>query len=82
MHPEIKKFWKDAGYSIESEPGYITDPGGNRIQLGTITAYKKTDLKFAVSKIETIAFGDQHRFNGEWYSEEEMLRIIKLKAFF
>jgi len=80
MHPEIKKFWEDAGYSV-TEPGYITDPKGEQIQLGTISGYKKAAYNSAVSKIETIAFGNQHRFNGKWYSEEDMLRIIRLKIF-
>ena len=80
MHPEIKKFWEDAGYIIE-EPGYITDPNGDRIQSGTVLGYKRLDPNSSISRIETIAFGNQYRINNKWYSEEEMLIIIRLKVF-
>ncbi len=79
MHPDIRKFWEDAGYVI-SEPGYI-DSMGSRIQMGTITGYKALSPNPCICLIEVIAFGDKHRINGQWYSEEEMLKIIKLKAF-
>jgi hypothetical protein len=80
MHPEIKKFWEDAGYIIE-EPGYITDPIGDRIQSGTVSGYKKIGPNSCISIIETLAFGNSHRINKKWYSEEDMLRIIRLKTF-
>jgi hypothetical protein len=71
MHPQIKKFWRDAGYRVEKND--IT---------GTIYGYKGLPGgPISISKIETLAFGNRHRFNGIWYSEEEMLRIIRLKAF-
>jgi hypothetical protein len=72
MHPEIKKFWQDEGYSIP----FQDDPA-----LGTVSGYKPIDGAPYISKIEILAFGDKYRFKGEWYSEEEMLRIIHLKAF-
>jgi hypothetical protein len=68
MHPEIKKFWEDAGHTVLG-PSIIETyeihigPGPGRL-------------------IQMIAHGNHHRFNKKWYSEEEMLRIIKLKAFF
>jgi hypothetical protein len=70
MHPEIKKFWQDAGYRV-----------GNDIS-GIIYGYKGLPGgPLSIYKIETLAFGNRHRFNGIWYSEEEMLKIIRLKAF-
>lgn len=79
MHPEIKKFWESEGYSISNEDQKMT---------GTVSGYKSikvdADSQYAIiSKIETLAFGDRYRWpsNGQWYSEEEMLRIIKQKAF-
>lgn len=72
MHPEIKKFWAEAGYVIENE---------NQITSGVITAYKRINSILPISIIETIGFGSQHRINGNWYSEQEMLKIIRLKAF-
>lgn len=70
MHPEIKKFWEEAGWEIENE---------NQELSGTVTATKKID--FAMGIIETIAFGNEHRYNGKWFTEEEMLRIIRMHAF-
>ena len=72
MHPEIKKFWQDEGYSISNE---------DQTTFGTVSGYKTVINAPFISMIETLAFGDQYRFKGEWYSEEEMLRIIRLKAF-
>lgn len=70
MHPEIKKFWEDAGYTIE--------PGDARIQA--IYGQGKVN-EFGGRKIEVLMFNGEYRFGSKWVSEEEMLRIIKLKAF-
>jgi hypothetical protein len=67
MHPEIKKFWEDAGHILHG-PSLIESW---EIHIGHAPIWR----------IETVCHGDRHRFNGEWYSEEEMLRIIKQKAF-
>jgi hypothetical protein len=72
IHPEIKKFWEEAGHTVVG-PSLIdsweihisTDPTG----------------VWPLYRIEIICHGDRYRYNGQWYSEEEMLRIIKLKAF-
>jgi len=67
MHPEIRKFWEDAGHVVHG-PSIIDT---YEIYIGPGPA----------RLIETIAHGNKYRFNKQWYSEEEALRIIKLKAF-
>lgn len=67
MHPEIKKFWEDAGYSISNE----------NLESSSVITARKSDSPI----LETIGFGDTYKFKNKWYSEEEMLRIIRMKAF-
>jgi hypothetical protein len=84
MHPEIKKFWTEEGYSYienENQESSVTGPDGKVIYLGTVTGHLNLGGPFNISRMDTLAFGDQHRFKGVWYSEEQMLRIIRLKAF-
>ena len=70
MHPDIKKFWQNAGYDIES--------GDARIQV--IYGQGKAN-EFGGRKIEVLMFNDEYRFESKWYSEDDMIKIIKLKAF-
>ena len=70
MHPDIKKFWEDTGHTLH---------GPSLIDSWTI--YVDTGGVIPIYLIETVCHGDRYRFKKEWYSEEEMLRIIKLKAF-
>lgn len=70
MHPEIKKFWQEAGYRITNE---------EQVLSGVVSGIQQ--MSASIGRIDTLAFGDRHRFNGVWYSEEQMLRIIRLKAF-
>jgi hypothetical protein len=72
MHPEIEKFWKDAGYRLSNKELHIS---------GVVTGYKETYPGSCVSIIEIISFVRDYRFKDKWYSEEEMLRIVRLKAF-
>jgi hypothetical protein len=67
MHPEIKKFWEDAGHMVRGPT--------------LINSYEIYVGQAPIWRIETIAHGNRYRFNSEWYSEEEMLRIVRLKAF-
>ena len=69
MHPKIKKFWISKRDHDLSWSGPVMDIWSVFIGCGNIR------------KIETVCHGDKYRFNGEWYSEEEMLKIIKMKAF-
>ena len=72
IHPEIKKFWQECGFSIVNE---------DQTMSGTVTGYKHNKDYFYIRFIKTLAFGNTYRFNGQWYSEEQMLRLVKLKAF-
>ncbi len=84
MHPEIKKFWQEAGYSYienEDQTSSVIRRDGKVIYLGIVTGHLPLDGPLPIARMDTLAFGDQHRFKEKWYSEEQMLRIIKLKAF-
>jgi hypothetical protein len=70
MHSEIKKFWEDAGHFLYGGGG-ITDIWEIRIPLSDLPIYR----------IEVVAHSNTYRFDGQWYSEEEALRIVRLKAF-
>ena len=76
MHPEIRKFWEDAGYEIE----IYSTKDKKKLAYG----YKglKSPNQFNNDwSCATLMFGNQYRFNGNWLSEEDLLKIIKLKAF-
>jgi len=80
MHPDIKEFWEKRGQSIG---GYsfsaidvwfvISDP--EYYNQGGPPPPLKDDIIYMSAKIKN------YRLNDLWYSEEEMLRIIKQKAF-
>ena len=70
MHPDIKSFWIKKGHTIHGgePPMYIWS-----IHI---------DLGMNMFRIETVCHGNKYRYNEEWYSEQEMLRIIKnMRAF-
>ena len=69
MHPEIRKFWETT-----SE---IVGP----TLIGSYEIYVPVGGPLPIFRIETIAHGNKYRFDGKWYSEEEMLRLVKMKAF-
>lgn len=84
MHPEIKKFWEQLGHTlmgyslpnieiwaIVSDPEYYNQ-GGPPPPLDE-------DIVFFLSKKNPIM--KPYIFEYKSYSEEEMLRMIKLKAF-
>lgn len=66
MKEEIKKFWE--------KKGSVVGP--------TLIDSWECYLGFGpIREIITIAHGDKYCYEKEWYSEEEMLRILKMKAF-
>lgn len=71
MHPEIKKFWEKAGHTL-----YHTPPP---MDLWEVHIHTGGDLP--IYRIETVCHGNEYRFDNHWYSESEMLRVIRLKAF-
>jgi hypothetical protein len=72
MHPEIEQFWKEAGYH------YISNKDGSSL-IGSVSGYKKVS-GFA-DRVDLLGFDNAWRLNGRWYSEEKLLKIIKMKAF-
>ena len=61
------------GYSISNEDQSFT---------GTVSGHIRLDKAHPwIRRIDTLAFGDEHRYEGKWYSEAQMLRIIRQKAF-
>jgi hypothetical protein len=87
MHAEIKKFWEDSGYAVETD--VLLDDGEGpwrlfwfikgekEIRCVGMSDFLPRGLKVSDPKPQCTA----HIFDGETYSEEEMLRIIGLKAF-
>lgn len=70
IHPEIKKFWEDSGYVIDNK---------DQVESSITRGYKSLPDGWTMLKI--IAMSGSYHFNKQWYSEEQMLKIIKLKAF-
>lgn len=84
IHPNVIKFWEDAGYQISS--GGIWDKNRNDIRgwhrhIPPINANHKIIARdFEINnKLEIRYFLDP--FDGNKYTEEQMLKIIKLKLF-
>jgi hypothetical protein len=74
IHPEIRKFWEDQGYTL-------TDPLGF-FPLGNVLWARQTDgLCFCSVAIKSKTGIVQYCIDNDLYSEQETLRIIKLKAF-
>lgn len=67
MHPDIKKFWQNTGNEV--------------VGPTLIDSYEMYIGKGFIRIIETIYHAGKYRFNKKWYSEEEMLKIIRQKAF-
>jgi len=69
MHPEIQKFWEDAGF----DPWPIKQNGGNEVHwmisvIETVAyANPNCSMRYYLAK--------------EWHDEKTALRIIKMKAF-
>lgn len=72
MHPEIKRFWIETGHQLV---------GPTAINSWEIHIKLGEGWLGQLCKIETVCHGNRYRFENEWYSEEEMLKLIKLKAF-
>ena len=71
MHPDIKKFWEDSGHNISV---YVI--GDERLWI----ARKNGELSGG-HIIYHHTGSDEYYWDHSWYNEEEMLRIVKLKAF-
>lgn len=76
MNLEIQKFWEDCGYTIKFRPdiSYVAD------------AWKDDKKEFLAVCVITnnvlmYRWANDTKSPGLWYSEEEMLKIVRLKAF-
>jgi hypothetical protein len=81
MHPEIKKFWEDAGYLITEltlAPNY---PTYNPLDAKTYWSIGKDDEVPYVQAITLENGTNLYYLNDEKLSEEVALRMIRLKSF-
>lgn len=81
MHPEIEKFWKDLGYYI-----IIDVLQSDLWRFYWVLMKNERQIKFAgvsddVPQGTKKAPCTRHFIDDKEYSEEEMLKIIGLKAF-
>lgn len=67
MHPDIRKFYEDAGYTV--------------LGPSKLSSYEIHIGNEPFRLIKVICHGNKYYFNKEWYSEEKMLRIVRLKVF-
>jgi len=74
LNVEVKKFWEDAGYTTIHS--YTSD---NNLFVKWFASKRGSNLIF-IAHLSDL-FGKFYYLNGITYTETEMLRIIKLKAF-
>ena len=73
MHPKIKAFWVNAGYTLVelySTWAMLGKPSNNPYNYFSIAEPINNTLRYRFSQHST-----------EWYLEEKALRLIKMKAF-
>ena len=91
MHPEIKKYWENAGYEINTDvfmPGegipyilfWFLMNGDRQLKcIGQSDTFHRNSE--AYNQLIEDPPCTNYYFNNRLYSEEKMLRIIRLKAF-
>jgi len=79
MHPDIKKFWEDAGYKVSE---LTLAPTGNLLDAKTYWYISKWNVLPHVQAI-TLRNGTNLYYLGgeEKVSEEVALRMVRLKSF-
>lgn len=77
LHPDIRKFWEDEGFDIEPGLG-IAGLNGEMYWVAKRSGYLPTVV--ATTKPNSASTYIFFGLVGE-YTEEEALRIVKLKAF-
>jgi hypothetical protein len=65
MNTIIKKFWEDAGYEVSATPNHWIVYKDSVVGIESFSIY----------------FAGKYKFKGQLYSEKEMLKLIKHKAF-
>ena len=88
MHPEIEKFWEDQGYSIVlSDSRTKPDPESWRFMYFLMIDNRyKGYVAYSERYYQSFCYvlspkAVKYLLDGRYYSEEEMLRFIRLKAF-
>jgi hypothetical protein len=83
MHPEIKKFWEDAGYKVDSHISQGEMVGLDNLMINKLWyAYKPEEGPLCVADIsERKQYYHYPHLKKFLLSEKQMLKIIKLKAF-
>jgi len=87
IHPDIIQFWNAAGYTVNILPRI------SRLSLikhlcyrDFFDLYKDGDwfAHYAQSEMYSVRppHNIEYKYNNQFYSEEQMLRIIRLKAFY
>jgi len=86
MHPKIKKFWEDTGYEVDTD--VLVGPGSADSPWRLYWFLMKDEKQLRLIGMSDIQRGGKVRppcttyfINDREYTEEEALRIIKLKVF-
>jgi len=83
MHPEIRKFWEKkfpiGSVKLGNTQIYFVSSGNTKIFMGDLLS-THDDIIYMESKTKTLPF-KPYKVNDKWYSEQEMLKLIKLKSF-
>ncbi len=79
MHSEIEKFWKDAGYVVNAFS--LSTP--KESPYTWFSWYASQSNEFCINHLIIACYKDEMLYYWDKieYSEVEMLRIIKMKAF-
>jgi prepilin-type processing-associated H-X9-DG protein len=82
MHPDIQKFWEDAGYKIDS---ILFDE--THLIMGGVDALIYWTVHRLIGDIGNVVAAtlgngvNVYWMDGHKYTENEMLKLIKLKCF-
>jgi len=80
MHYIIAKFWEDAGYSLISNKSYYTRIDDKKEQqISWFVKNAPYDIQISL-KAASWDYPTYY-FNGKAYTEDYMLKIVKLRAF-
>jgi hypothetical protein len=84
MHPEIEKFYINI-YSVDSEQYSVSKIAGSLI-FGVDNWFLGNSKTQYISQFKKLAYKEKdkaiiYKFEDNEYSEEDMLRLIKIKSF-
>ena len=84
IHPEIERFWEEAGYNLFCKITTASRSWEDELlQHGFVRWYVKKDntQQAAASVFNLPAPITDYFYEGKIYSEQQMLRLVRLKAF-